>query len=83
MATCVTLNADGTLTPTGQPVSECSGYVLQSGSEAATTNLVEQLVTLPTAEQVAQVWGVCFFLPLICYVLGHFVGVIVNMFRSH
>ena len=53
MALCVALQADGTLLPTGQAVSECTGYVLLSSSEHAVYGLINQAFAMPTPEQAA------------------------------
>lgn len=53
MALCVALQADGTLVPTGQAVSECTGYVLVSGTEHSVYQLVNQVFATPTPEQAA------------------------------
>lgn len=53
MALCVALQADGTLIPTGQPVAECTGYVLVSGTEHAVYELINQALAMPTPEQAA------------------------------
>lgn len=53
MALCVALQSDGTLLPTGQAVSGCTGYVLVSGSEYSVMELVNQAFATPTPEQAA------------------------------
>lgn len=53
MALCVALAQDGTLIPTGQPVGECTGYVLLSSSEHAVYGLINQAFAMPTPEQAA------------------------------
>ncbi|MGR4896962.1 hypothetical protein ACIPR8_17000 [Stenotrophomonas sp. LARHCG68] len=51
MALCVALAQDGMLIPTGQPVGECTGYVLLSSSEHAVYGLINQAFAMPTPEQ--------------------------------
>ncbi len=53
MALCVALQPDGALVPTGQPVTECTGYVLVSGTEHAVYALINQVFATPTPEQAA------------------------------
>lgn len=50
MALCVTLTAEGTLIPTGQPVTECAGYVLVSASEHGVYEVVQQALAMPSPE---------------------------------
>lgn len=53
MGLCVHLDQSGVLIPTGQPVTECSGYVLLSASEHAVYGLINQAFAIPTPEQAA------------------------------
>lgn len=53
MALCVSIAQDGTLIPTGQPASECTGYVLISGTEHAVYGLINQAFATPTPEEAA------------------------------
>jgi hypothetical protein len=82
MAQCVTLNADGTLTPTGQTVAECTGYVLVSGSEYGVYQVVQDAFTVPTADQATGwffgAWGAV----MVMYIAARCVGAVVSMFNS-
>ncbi len=80
MGLCVAINPDGTLTPTGQPVSECSAYVLVSGSEYSLLGTIEQLLGNPTEAQVAIVLGCCFFGPIALYLVAHMGSKIARVF---
>lgn len=81
MAECVTLNADGTLTPTGQPVSECTGYVLVSGSEYGVYQVVQDALGAPTPEQAMGwffgAWGAV----MVFFIASRAVGSVVSMFK--
>lgn len=79
MATCVALHPDGTLHPTGQAASECSGHVLLSGAEHASLSFLQQLFEWPTAE-VAATWLVgAFGFVIVCNVAGYLTGAVVKM----
>lgn len=82
MSECVVLNADGTLTPTGQPVEACAGYVLVSSSEHATMTVIETLFDWPEPE-IAQSWFIgAFAFVLGCNVLASIVGSVVSSISS-
>lgn len=49
MSLCVVLNADGTLTPTGQALTDCAGYTLVTPAEAVALTTLEQLFEMPPA----------------------------------
>lgn len=53
MARCVVLTGDGRLVDTNQAVSECTGYVLVSGSEYGVYQLVNQAFSTPSPQQAA------------------------------
>jgi len=82
MAQCVTLNADGTLTPTGQTVGECTGYVLVSGSEYGVYQVVQDAFSAPTPEQASGwffgAWGSV----MVMYIAARLVGAVVSMFND-
>lgn len=81
MALCVALQSDGTLVPTGQPVAECTGYVLVSSSEYGVYNVVEQALAMPTPE-VALEWATgCCALVIAWFVVGRVAGSVVAMFN--
>ena len=81
MATCVQLNADGTLTPTGEPVESCTGYVLVSGSEYSLYQAVNTAFAYPTSD-VAESW---FFgawgAVMVMFIAGRCVGAVLSMFK--
>ncbi|MGC1551019.1 MAG: hypothetical protein WA777_21045, partial [Rhodanobacter sp.] len=81
MATCVTLNADGTLTPTGQTVDQCTGYVLVSGSEYGVYQVVQTAFSAPDPATACSwfvgTWGTVMFF----YIIERAVGSVVSMFK--
>ncbi|MDD0945850.1 hypothetical protein, partial [Xylella fastidiosa] len=54
MALCVSLKADGTLVVIGQSVSDCTGYILVSGSEYGVYQLVQRAFEVPDMKTVIQ-----------------------------
>lgn len=80
MAMCVTLQADGTLVPTGQAVSDCAGYVLVSGSEYGVFQVVEQALGMPTTEQAAAWFTGTFSAVLLCFIAGRLAGSVATFF---
>jgi len=79
MSECVVLNPDGTLSSTGQPASECAGYVLVSATEHAQMSFLAELFQWPEAD-VAATWLVgAFGLVLACNITGSVVGSVVKM----
>ncbi|HEY0491076.1 MAG TPA: hypothetical protein VGD30_16310 [Telluria sp.] len=78
MALCVVINADGTLAQTGQPVSECAGYVMVDASEHARSSLLDTLLSVPEPG-VAGTWLVgAFGFVLGCNVLSSLAGSVVK-----
>lgn len=82
MALCVALQPDGTLVPTGQPVAECTGYVLVSASEHSVYALVNQAFAVPTPTQAAG-WfvGSCGAV-IVWFVVARIAGSVAGMFNS-
>lgn len=82
MAICITLNADGTFTPTGEAVESCSGYVIVSGSEYGLYQAVNDAFAQPTS-QVAESW---FFgawgAVMVMFIAGRCVGAVLSMFKG-
>lgn len=82
MSECVVLNPDGTLSSTGQPASECAGYVLVSATEHAQQSFLTQLFQWPEAE-IAGSWLVgAFGFVIVCNVAGSMVGSVVKMLST-
>ncbi|MET4567816.1 hypothetical protein [Rhodanobacter soli] len=80
MAQCVVLNADGTLTPTGQTVGECTGYVLVSGSEYGVYQVVQDAFSAPTSDQALGWFFGAWGLVMVMYLAARCVGAVVSMF---
>jgi len=83
MATCVAVNDDGTLTQTGQAVSECTGYVLVSGSEYGVYQVVQDALSMPTPEVAAGWFFGPFSLIVLLYLVAANVGKLANFFGRH
>lgn len=80
MALCVALQPDGTLLPTGQPVTECAGYVLVSASEHGVYAVVQQAFSMPTPEE-ALLWSTtCCGAVLLWFVVGRIAGSVATIF---
>lgn len=78
MSVCVVLNADGTVTQTGQAVSECSGYVLVSAAENAQTQILIDLFSWPEPEVVTDWLMGSMMLVLALNAVGYVVGAVVK-----
>lgn len=83
MAECVTLNADGTLSPTGQTVDQCTGYVLVTGSEYGVYQVVQTSLAVPTPDEASGwfigAWG----LVMVFYIAARCVGAVLSMFNDN
>lgn len=82
MALCVALQPDGTLAPTGQPVTECTGYVLVSGTEHSVYALVNQVFAVPTPEQAAGWFVGAAGAVLFWFVVARITGTVASFFNS-
>lgn len=52
---CIYLNADGTISATSEPLSQCAGYVLVTASDAQAFTASTQITSLDIGE--AFTWG--------------------------
>lgn len=81
MAECVTLNSDGTLTPTGQTVDQCTGYVLVSGSEYGVYQTLQTAFAQPSSSDAMSwffgAWGAV----MVFYIGSRAAGSVVAMFK--
>ncbi|HEY4557762.1 MAG TPA: hypothetical protein VIG82_06190 [Enteractinococcus sp.] len=75
------LDSNGALIPTGQPVAECSGYVLLSASEHAVYGLIQQAFAFPTPAQAAGWFVGSAGVVIGWYVLARIVGGVANFFN--
>lgn len=78
MSLCVALNADGTLSPTGQAVADCTGYVLTTPAEVFVAESIAQAFAAPDIEVAAGWFAGCFSLVCICYLSGRAIGSVVS-----
>lgn len=81
MGVCVQLASDGTLQPTGQPLEQCTGYVLVSGSEYSVMNFFQQALTPPDNTVIAGWFVGCCGAVLVWYVVARMAGSVVAMFK--
>lgn len=79
MPTCVALQADGTLLPTGEAADVCSGYVLMSGSEHAMLQFLNDIFAWPTPEVLSGWMVAAFGFVLTMNAAGYIVGAVVKM----
>jgi hypothetical protein len=80
MSLCVVLQADGTLVPTGQPVAECTGYVLVSAAEHGIYEVVQQALAMPTPEDALKWFTACCGAVIVWFVVGRMAGSVATMF---
>ena len=80
MALCVPLNPDGTLTPTGQPAAECTGYMLITPGEQAWTAMLADVFAYPDPAEALLLAVQAFGGVLTFYVLGYICGAIGRYF---
>jgi hypothetical protein len=82
MGLCVQLNGDGTVTPTGQTVEDCTAYVLASPGEAWLSSIVQQAFEVPADLEVLAGWWLgSFSLVLVSYMAGWCVGQVIKTVR--
>jgi hypothetical protein len=82
VAQCVTLNSDGTLTPTGQVVSECTGFVLVSGSEYGVYQVVQTAFTAPSPTEATGWFFGCWGSVMVMFIAARCVGAVLSMFND-
>jgi len=82
MALCVALQPDGSVVPTGQAVTECTGYVLVSGTEHGVYAVVQKVFEFPSTEVALGWFAGCFSLVVFLYVAMRMGGAVANIFNS-
>ncbi|MCS4233101.1 hypothetical protein [Stenotrophomonas sp. BIGb0135] len=82
MGLCVALTENGTIVPTGQPVAECSGYVLLSGAEVSTVALIAQAFEIPDKEVLATWAAGPFGLIVFLFVVARVAGSVAAVFHK-
>jgi hypothetical protein len=80
MSLCVALQADGTLTQTGQAVETCTGYVLVSSAEYGGLQFAANVFAMPTQDEANAVALYVFGAILTLYIAGRCAGAVVAMF---
>jgi hypothetical protein len=78
VAQCFQVMQDGTLAATGEPVTECTGYVLLSGSEHALIATFTELFTWPAPEVVFAWLAGAFTFVLVMNVVAYITGAVVK-----
>lgn len=83
MGLCVAITENGTLIPTGQPVTECAGYVLLSSAEASHVTLIAQAFEAPNKEDLATWVAMPFTLIVTLYVAARLAGNVAAFFSKN
>lgn len=81
MSLCVYIDQAGAVVPTGQPVNECSGYVLVSGAEHGVYQVVQDVFAFPTATQALGWFAGTFTLIVFLYLASRMAGTVANVFN--
>lgn len=81
MAICVELQADGTLVPTGQPVDQCTGYVLVSGSEYGIYSFMHDALAIPDSQVVGGWFVGALGAVMFWYVVSRMAGSVATFFK--
>lgn len=82
MGLCVALTENGTIVPTGQPVEQCTGYVLLSGAEVSTVALIAQAFEVPDKEVLATWAAGPFALIVTLFVVARIAGSVAAVFNK-
>ena len=78
MSVCAQIDANNYLVLNATPVDQCTGYVVMSASDWATTSFTN----IPASGDLAAAWGAGFILPLVIYLIAHSVASVVNVFKT-
>lgn len=82
MAICVVINPDGTLVATGEPVDQCTGYVMLSGTEYAGVHQLQDIFMWPEPSVLATWFSSAFILILMMNAAGSITGSVVKMLST-
>lgn len=82
MALCVVMNSDGTLSPTGQAVDECTGYVMVSSSEYGVYGVMQNAFAAPSPVQASGWFFGCWGAVMVFYLVSRAVGSVISMFHE-
>ena len=74
---CVVTDPQGFIVSTSTPVSDCSSYILLDSADFGGTSIW----AIPTAGDVAAVWGIAFSLPVTIFLIAWSLGVVLKMFK--
>ncbi|HAV4432544.1 TPA: hypothetical protein UMF74_000458 [Stenotrophomonas maltophilia] len=80
MSLCVALGENGTLIPTGQPVDQCTGYVLMSSAEASSVAMFAEAFKVPDKDVLAGWASGPFILIMTLYLAAHIGGRVAAVF---
>jgi len=80
MGLCIAIREDGTLVPTGQPVDQCTGYVLMSSAEASSVAMFAEAFKAPDKEVLAGWAAGPFILIMTIYVAANIGGRVAAVF---
>lgn len=82
MGLCVTLADNGTLQALSTPPDggQCTGYVLVTPTEYLNSQVIHNLFSVPTQEQMQAAFALGFALPMTAYLVAYCVARIVSMF---
>lgn len=81
MADCIVIDAQGAVVFTGQPATECSGYVLVSAAEHGLYAFIEQALAVPDPEIIMGWFSGCVGTVLLFYMAAYYVSRITGMFN--
>jgi hypothetical protein len=81
MAQCVILNSDGTFTATTDAPNACQGYLLQTSTEYASSQVYASFLAMPTQDQVTQAFNLGVVWPVFFYLVAYQTGLLANFFN--
>lgn len=74
---CVVVNSQGFIFSTSTPVDQCSSYVLFDSADFG----MNSIWAIPSAGDVAAIWGIAFSLPMTVFLISWSIGVLFKLFR--
>jgi hypothetical protein len=82
MALCVLIDSAGSLVPTSQPVDQCTGYVMVSGSEYGVYSVLHEALKPPAdIAQLSQWFTAPMAAIVFCYIIARVAGTVAGMFK--
>ncbi len=76
-ALCVQVDVNHFVVSTTTPIDQCTSYVLLESSEWGGSSVW----AIPSAGDVAAIWGFAFSLPVIVFLMAWSLGVVLKMFK--